>query len=191
MHKKHPANKAPLIANEEDFNQTFKPVANPFKKEPQKGPPPKREKLYQLPDPSKKQVITDDTPIKVNPSGKYNLNWIDWNNEWDRIMDRDLDTYDSPIVGMDNATFEKIWDEEMFDEIKRNHGMKDKFIGQLETKQVNKLKKDLMCAICVMDYAKGDQVFFLGCGHHFHTKCIMPWFDKQAQCPTCRYDLNR
>ena len=69
MHKKHPANKAPLIANEEDFNQTFKPVANPFKKEPQKGPPPKREKLYQLPDPSKKQVITDDTPIKVNPSG--------------------------------------------------------------------------------------------------------------------------
>ena len=74
-------------------------------------------------------MITDDTPIKVNPSGKYNLNWIDWNNEWDRIMDRDTDTYDSPIDGMDNATFEKIWDEEMFDEIKKNHGMKDKFIG--------------------------------------------------------------
>ena len=82
-----------------------------------------------MPDPSKKTVITDDTPIKVNPSGQYNLNWIDWNNEWDRIMDRDTDTYDSPIVGMDNATFEKIWDEEMFDEIKKNHGMKDKFIG--------------------------------------------------------------
>ena len=44
-------------------------------------------------------------------------------------MDRDMDTYDSPIVGMDNETFEKIWDEEMYDEIKKNHGMKDKFIG--------------------------------------------------------------
>ena len=79
-------------------------------------------------------MITNDTPIKVNPTGKYNLNFIDWNNEWDRIMERDLDTYDSPIPGMDNETFEKIWDEEMHDEIKKNHGMKDKFIGQLQTK---------------------------------------------------------
>lgn len=24
----------------------------------------------------------NDRPIKINPSGKYNLDFIDWNNEW-------------------------------------------------------------------------------------------------------------
>ena len=27
----------------------------------------------------------NDRPIKMNPTGKYNLNFIDWNNEYDRI----------------------------------------------------------------------------------------------------------
>ena len=178
------------IGGGEDFAQTFKPVRNPFKKEENKGPPRKPVRQYQLPDPSKKAVITQDTPIKVNPTGQYNLNFIDWNNEWDAIMSRDMDSYESPIVGMDNATFERIWDEEMYEEMRAN-GVKDDFIGDLETREVNKLKKDQMCAICVDKYARGDQVFFLGCGHHFHTNCIMPWFQKQHQCPTCRYDLNK
>ena len=82
-----------------------------------------------MPDPSKKERITEDTPIKINTSGKYNLNFIDWNNEWEAIMDRDMDSYTSPIFGMDNETFEKIWDEEMEDDLKKYHGVKDDFIG--------------------------------------------------------------
>ena len=27
----------------------------------------------------------DRRPIKYNPSGKYNLDFIDWNNEWERV----------------------------------------------------------------------------------------------------------
>lgn len=26
-----------------------------------------------------------DKPIKFNPTGKYNLNFIDWQNEWENI----------------------------------------------------------------------------------------------------------
>ena len=44
-------------------------------------------------------------------------------------MDRDMDSYASPIYGMDNETFEKIWDEEMEDDLKKYHGVKDDFIG--------------------------------------------------------------
>ena len=73
---------------------------------------------YALPDPSKKQAITQDTPIKVNPTGQYNLNFIDWNNEWEAILDRDQNSYTSPIEGMSVETFEAIFDEEMFDQIK-------------------------------------------------------------------------
>ena len=27
----------------------------------------------------------DSRPIKFNKSGKYNLDFIDWNNEWERV----------------------------------------------------------------------------------------------------------
>ena len=63
-------------------------------------------------------MISQDTPIKVNPTGQYNLNFIDWDNEWETVLDRDQDTYESPIYGMSNEVFEAIYEEEMFDQIK-------------------------------------------------------------------------
>ena len=53
-----------------------------------------------------------------------------------------MTTFESPIYGMDDNTFEKIFDEEMFDEMKKRNGMRDDFIGELDTKTVNKTKKD-------------------------------------------------
>ena len=29
----------------------------------------------------------DNRPIKFNPKGKYNLDFIDWNNEWERVAE--------------------------------------------------------------------------------------------------------
>lgn len=101
------------------FAKTMNPVAEEKKrqlgKKGAKGPEEPRQRKYARPDPSKKVVITQDTPIKVNPSGKYNLNFIDWDNEWEAIMDRDQFSYESPIDGIDAETFERIYDEEMFD----------------------------------------------------------------------------
>ena len=77
-----------------------------------------RVRKYERPDPSKKAVISQDTPIKVNPTGQYNLNFIDWDNEWEAILDRDPLSYESPIQGIDNETFEAIFDEEMFDNMR-------------------------------------------------------------------------
>jgi hypothetical protein len=47
------------------------------------------------------------------------LNWIDWDNEFEAIMDRDPNNFESPIDGIDNETFEAIFDEEMFDSLKK------------------------------------------------------------------------
>ena len=66
-----------------------------------------------------------DAPIKVNPSGQYNLNFIDWDNEWETILDRDPNTYDSPIPGMSNETFERIYDEYFQDELRAQFGVKE------------------------------------------------------------------
>ena len=39
-------------------------------------------------------------------------------------------------------------------------------------------------------YKEYQKVFFLPCKHHFHVDCILPWFEKNHICPTCRFDLN-
>jgi len=31
---------------------------------------------------------SDDRPVKFNPTGQYDLNFIDWNNEWNVISNR-------------------------------------------------------------------------------------------------------
>lgn len=53
-----------------------------------------------------------DRPIKFNPNGKYNLNFIDWNNEWENIADADYDEenppQDSPIYGMTPQDFHEL-----------------------------------------------------------------------------------
>jgi len=45
-----------------------------------------------------------DRPIKINKEGKYNLNFIDWNNEYEAISnhlhDPDFKENDCPIPGM-------------------------------------------------------------------------------------------
>jgi len=150
-----------------------------------------RERKFALPDPSKKQQISQDTPIRVNPTGQYNLNFIDWNNEWEAILERDPYTYESPIDGIDAETFEAIFDEEMFDAVKEAQGVSDSAIARLDTRTVNKVKKDNMCAICTEQYKRGEKVFFLGCKHHYHTICILPWLQKNHACPTCRYDISK
>ena len=62
--------------------------------------------MYEKPDPSKKVDCGQDRPIKINKTGQYNLNFIDFNNEWETIIDRsNNDNYESPIYGMNNETF--------------------------------------------------------------------------------------
>ena len=53
-----------------------------------------------------------DRPIKFNPNGKYNLNFIDWQNEHEAIIDCEYDGENppehSPIHGMDAETFHNL-----------------------------------------------------------------------------------
>lgn len=59
------------------------------------------QKQFERPDPSQKVNCGQDRPIKMNPSGKYNLNFIDWDNEWEAIAQSDPYSDECPIAGMD------------------------------------------------------------------------------------------
>eukprot|EP00850_Spirogloea_muscicola_P017227 SM000146S00947 [mRNA] locus=s146:107302:108369:+ [translate_table: standard] len=50
--------------------------------------------------------------------------------------------------------------------------------------------QDSQCAICLMDYDKGEEVVRLPpCGHAFHAACIDSWLNTQTTCPICRLSL--
>ena len=79
--------------------------------------------MYAKPDPSKKQNCGQDRPISINKTGKYNLNFIDWENEFDDVCEAeeairngDIDSDDDAIYGMDIKTFEAIIAEDKYDE---------------------------------------------------------------------------
>ena len=45
------------------------------------------------------------------------------------------------------------------------------------------------CCICIDEYAAGDKIATLPCGHQFHCDCIKPWLQQQCVCPLCKRDL--
>jgi len=46
------------------------------------------------------------------------------------------------------------------------------------------------CAICLSDFAAGDEIRVLPqCGHGFHVACIDTWLGSHSSCPSCRQIL--
>ena len=39
------------------------------------------------------------------------------------------------------------------------------------------------CLICLENIKYGRAI--LSCGHHYHSTCILQWFDKHLTCPLC------
>lgn len=52
----------------------------------------------------------------------------------------------------------------------------------------SKQKKDgqLVCMICMEQFAQNEELRSLRCLHIFHTRCIDNWLVKTAVCPLCR-----
>ena len=48
------------------------------------------------------------------------------------------------------------------------------------------------CAICLGELAEGEWVTQIPCGHGFHSRCILDWFQVSAtdSCPKCRKDVG-
>ncbi|KAF9107209.1 E3 ubiquitin-protein ligase rnf13 [Mortierella sp. AM989] len=47
------------------------------------------------------------------------------------------------------------------------------------------------CAICIEEFAEGDQIRTLPCHHEYHCECIDPWLtSKSSTCPLCKYECK-
>ncbi|KAH9597375.1 zinc finger protein [Trypanosoma melophagium] len=47
------------------------------------------------------------------------------------------------------------------------------------------------CPICLETFSPGVMVLKIECGHTFHHKCIIRWFERSNFCPTCRHEIPK
>lgn len=123
----------------------------------------------------------EDRPIRS--LGKYNLNFIDWNNEWERVND--------VIIKIENG--ESIEDKEEEKRIKY-FIKKEKEKNGITIKNFEiVLKPDLKkeCYICLKNFTKNTKVRRLFCSHMFCENCLLPWLKYNSKCPVCKSDLNK
>jgi hypothetical protein len=138
-----------------------------------------------------------DRPVKFNAKGKYNLNFIDWQNEYQAIIEGNYDPEnpqgDSPIIGMSMNTFHNLMLEESRKMAYEQDQVEREINGMASLEHIKKMKigkSEKECSICIKKFIQGEIIRLLKCKHIFHDACLLPWLDKHSQCPNCRSDLK-
>jgi hypothetical protein len=126
----------------------------------------------------------DNRPIKFNKSGKYNLDFIDWNNEWERVGE----------IAAKIENGEEVSDKEEEERVRRHmeldlnkYGVQLNEFPLIPNKQI---PTDKECYICLKNFKKNTKVRKLPCGHLFDEKCLQPWLKQNSTCPICKFELK-
>ena len=62
----------------------------------------------------------------------------------------------------------------------------DADIALLDPEGESEMSTDKTCAICTLDYEKGDLIRKLKCRHTYHQECIDDWLGKKNECCLCK-----
>ena len=126
----------------------------------------------------------DRRPIKYNPSGKYNLDFIDWNNEWERVGE----------IACKIENGEPVSDPEEEARVRKHMELDElKFGVVLENYPLvpkDKIPIDKECYICLQTFKKNKKIRRLPCMHMFCETCLKPWLQKNSTCPICKFELK-
>ena len=124
-----------------------------------------------------------DRPIRPNPSGKYNLDFIDWNNEWERVAE----------VQNKIENGEEVSDKEEEERVRRHMEIEERRFGTSvdKYKVVGKcaIPFNKECYICLNLLKNTKKVRQLPCKHMFCEACLRPWLEKNTVCPVCKFEL--
>lgn len=129
-----------------------------------------------------KKTKSNNNDRVIKSSGKYNMNFIDLNNEWERVSEIENKLDNGGVIS----------DEE---EGKRVKFFRDKeqekygvLISNFEIIKNVDVSKE--CYICLKFFSKQRIVRKLPCKHMFCHDCIAPWIKTHYSCPTCKYKLK-
>ena len=69
------------------------------------------------------------------------------------------------------------------------HRLPDVIIRKEDNENGNGNDDGVDCTVCYDTFKNGESVKQLACTHLFHSNCIVQWFCRKMNCPTCRYDV--
>ncbi|KAK8673973.1 hypothetical protein V6N13_112281 [Hibiscus sabdariffa] len=101
------------------------------------------------------------------------------------------DVHDDMRLDVDNMTHEELLDlEEQMGNVGTGLG-EVTILANLRRRRFQPISavttaEAEQCCICQEDYAEGDELGKLDCGHDFHFNCIKPWLVQKNQCPICK-----
>ncbi|OMO56658.1 Zinc finger, RING-type [Corchorus capsularis] len=101
------------------------------------------------------------------------------------------DTHDAMRLDVDNMSYEELLDlEEQIGNV--STGLTDEAIlANLRRRKYQSITDEPTaetepCCICQEDYANGEELGKLDCGHDFHFNCIKQWLVQKNSCPICK-----
>ena len=125
-----------------------------------------------------------DKPIKPSKNGKYNLDFIDWNNEWERASEIERKIENN----------EEISDEEEKQRVLNQMNVTNEKYGVLldifPFVKPNDIILKKECYICLKYFTKSSKIKKLPCDHLFCVDCLSPWLKTNSLCPTCKFKLK-
>jgi RecG-like helicase len=142
----------------------------------------------------------NERPIKGATTGKYNLDFIDWDNEYESILtgpdqtngnneDQTFPGYNIPY-GVSEATFAALIDQmQASNEEDTREGLPEEMRNLVKKMKMKKSGKE--CCVCFSNFQDGELIRKLPCTHIFHDKCVMPWLERSITCPNCRFNLSK
>merc|ERR1719336_3143881 len=75
----------------------------------------------------------------------------------------------------------------------RYKGIPLEMVRQLPTYEIGRTTAPVTtaeCYICLEEFAVGDSIRSLPCGHEFHCHCVDGWLNRAPSCPLrCRHDI--
>jgi hypothetical protein len=115
--------------------------------------------------------------------GYYDMNFIDWNNEWERIAEVES-MLERGEINEENEEIKRI--KYFRDKEREKFGVKKTF--PIIKADIVIIKKE--CYICLKNFIRNSKVMKLPCSHMFCEKCISPWLKHNFYCPTCKFNLK-
>jgi E3 ubiquitin-protein ligase RNF181 len=124
----------------------------------------------------------DDRPIRPSARGQYNMNFIDWNNEWERVSEVEIKIQNG----------EEIEDKQEEDRVRNYMNSVQQKLGValnnfILVKNVDTGKE---CYICLKNFSTKKRIRQLPCKHMFCEDCLRPWLKTNYTCPTCKVKLK-
>eukprot|EP01029_Cantina_marsupialis_P004873 TRINITY_DN15159_c0_g1_i1.p1 TRINITY_DN15159_c0_g1~~TRINITY_DN15159_c0_g1_i1.p1 ORF type:complete len:562 (-),score=146.10 TRINITY_DN15159_c0_g1_i1:939-2624(-) len=70
-------------------------------------------------------------------------------------------------------------------------GVSKRTMTKLPVVKFKEEETDDVCAICLAEYTKNDELRLLPCKHRFHPNCIESWLAEHKSCPMCKRAVDR